>query len=310
MQTSRAVAREAGLVALATACLILLASPGDVALAQLHPHPAWLAVLLLATRYGSRGLSIALPTVFGALIGASICVGAPLATLANRMLSTPDLIALAASVVVAWVASIHEQRALELAGKVESLSGRAAQAEQAASELYQAALALRGRSDRIETSLSFLRDIAERMEWGDESAGAHAALELAMARTGARVGVVQVFYSGRLRTVAQTGTWSADALTPPDLYRDRTANAALQRQTPLRALDLSFAGDEDSDMAAPITDEAGQEYGVIALRGVPYAHLGAGQLSDLTLIARWCAKSFAQRPIFGADGRIAQRSND
>ena len=45
----------------------------------------------------------------------------------------------------------------------------------------------------------------------------------------------------------------------------------------------------------PITDEAGQALGVLALRGVPPDSLSHALVHDLGLIARWCAKTNASR---------------
>ena len=47
----------------------------------------------------------------------------------------------------------------------------------------------------------------------------------------------------------------------------------------------------------PITDEAGEVLGVLALRGVPADSLSHALVHDLGLIARWCAKANASRAL-------------
>src|SRR6476619_595209 len=70
-RTSTAViARETAIAAVMATALTVLIAGYDV---PLRPHPAWAAVLLLAARYGSRGLCCALPAVLLALGLGSLC---------------------------------------------------------------------------------------------------------------------------------------------------------------------------------------------------------------------------------------------
>src|SRR5688572_5846185 len=62
--------REAAIAGVLATALTVLVADNDV---SLRPHPAWAAVLLLAARYGSRGLGCALPAVSAVLGLASLC---------------------------------------------------------------------------------------------------------------------------------------------------------------------------------------------------------------------------------------------
>lgn len=287
------IAREALVAGIVAVSLTAMVAPSDVGL-SFRPHPAWAAVLILAARYGSRGLAVALPVVAGTLILAASIVGLgvmdPIWVVSA---SNVDLGVLLVSVLVAWVASIHEQRTAKLTQQVTEMERRCVDADFTSGQLREAAVALRARADRLEHSLTFLRGVAGALEGSDSVGGAQAALDLAMARTGARGGLVELADHGRRRTVAWKGTWSVETAIPPCLLGDRTAHAAFETGAPARGSNLSDFGPDDSDIAVPIPDETGDVVGIMALRGVPLDSLRAAGAHDVALIAQWCGKSFA-----------------
>jgi hypothetical protein len=285
-----AIAREAVIVGVLVAGLTALLAPRSLG-AGLAPHPAWAAVILLSARYGSRGFGFALVAVWGALTLTAIAMGLALGPLVAAVSnSVPDLTALIVSVLVAWIASAHERHVVDLCTRGVELAQKSTADDTIVAELRDATVALRGRADRLDHSLTFIRDIAARLEGGDPLVGSQAALELAIARTGARAGVVQLFDRGRLRTFASLGAWTLLRARPPEVLLDRTIAAAVESAAAARAIDLPEAGREDSDVATPITNDAGEVLGALALRGVPPDSLSHALVHDLGLIARWCAK--------------------
>src|SRR5581483_5259550 len=189
--------------------------------------------------------------------------------LSGRASSGPDLGALLAVVLVAWVASAHERRCAELGAKVAALKARCAADREAVVALRATAVTLRARADRLETSLTFLRDVAARMEGDDPVAAAQAALDLAVARIGARAGVVAAIEAPAdgppgLVTLASFGTVAAI-----DPRADITAASALLNRRATRAIDVGDQepggdparqgdlrarglGNDASDLVAPI----------------------------------------------------------
>lgn len=293
MQTYKPIVIETGVAATLSLAVAGLLAPGDLGLSTLYPHPIWLAVLVVSARYGSRGLSVCLPLSWAALILACLAVRISPAEVLARTASGSDLGALIGVVLVAAVASIHERRHEVTQSTLDTLKVRCAADRAAVKELREAAVVLRTRADRLETSLTFLREIATRLEGNDAMAAAHAALELAVARTGARAGTAQVVLrDGSCKAVAAVGTWAPDAPVA-DLSRDQTVLTALRNGRPTRAFDLSEVSAADSDLAAPILDARGQVAGVLALRGVRHGGANAVALHDLALVAAWCAKGFA-----------------
>jgi len=304
------IAREAVVVAILVAGLTAFAAPRDLG-AGLAPHLGWAAVILLSARYGSRGFGFALVALWGTLALTAIATGlalGPLLAVAGK--SLPDLTALAVSVLVAWISSAHERRIADLSARAAELAQKSAGDDTIVAALGDAAMALRARADRLDHSLTFIRDVAARLEGGDPLVCAHAALELAIARTGSRAGVVQLVDArGRLRTVASLGAWTLLRARPPDLLLDRTIKAAFESAAPVRAIDLPHvadvadvadvaeAGCDQSDVATPITDDAGEVLGVLALRGVPADSLCHALVHDIGLIARWCAKTNGSRDL-------------
>jgi len=294
--SSAIVAREAVVVALLVAGLTALLAPRDFG-AAVAPHPGWAAVILLAARYGSRGFGFALVAVCGALTLTALAIGVSLGPLlAAAGNSVPDLTALAVSVLVAWISSAHERRIGDLSARGAELAHKSTGDDATVAELRDAAVALRARADRLDHSVTFIRDVAARLEGADSLLGSQAALELAIARTGARAGIVQLIDDrGRLRTVASLGAWTLLRARPPDVLLDRTIKAAFDSAAPVRAIDLPEAGHDRSDVATPITDEVGEVLGVMALRGVPADSLCHALVHDLGLIAGWCAKTNTPR---------------
>lgn len=271
-------------------CLSLLIGPSSSALASWPLHPGWLMVLILSTRYGNVGFLAGAIALACAAVVAPLLTGTGLGTLAERASSPADLGAAIAGVLVGWVASSQHKRTRALVSQLAAVSARARDDEESVARLTEAALALRSRADRTESSLAFLSDIAERMERASPCDGAEAALQLALARTGARAGLVQIGDEGRLRTLASQGAWSFDALEPPAVHRDRTAYAAMEQGRVVCARDVADVRVDDSDLAAPIAGRDGHVIGMIALRGVPFASLNTASLSDLNVIARWLSR--------------------
>src|SRR5882724_2384711 len=189
--SSRVVAREAAAAA--------LLSPRDLG-ASVAPHPGWVAVMLLSARYGSRGFGLAFLAVSGALTMSALALDiglGPLATLASN--SAPDLGALVACVLIAWISSGHERRIGDMTARAAELEKKNGDDRAVIAELRDAAVTLRARADRMDHSLTFVRDVARRLEGDDALEGLQEALELALARTGARAGVVQLVEQDRLR---------------------------------------------------------------------------------------------------------------
>ena len=130
---------------------------------------------------------------------------------------------------------------------------------------------------------------------GDPKHAGDAALALAMARTGARGGFVQLFEDGRLRTVSARGIWSAERVAPPALFRDVVAVTALELARPVAAHEVARSSADDSDLAAPLVDSRGIAVGVLALRGLSYPALVPEARAELATVARWAGRTFGRR---------------
>jgi hypothetical protein len=278
--------------AVATACVLgavaLLIRVPHFGWGVLRPHPVWLVVLALSARYGARGLLAAMPVAWGTLaLLAGPWRSAPSEVLAA--LATPvELGALVAAIIVGWIASVHDRRAQDLEEKVQALVTRATHDAAALAELRRAALALRSRNDRLDLALTFLRDVARRMDGGDLGAAAEAALALVAARLGARAAAVEIRdAAGTLSILAATG--ACDPTQPPG--DDATVGEALRSGQAVRAIDLPGAGPGDSDLAAPIV-VGGEIVGALTVRGV--ARVGAAAVRDLVVVAEWMATAFAR----------------
>ena len=273
---------------LAALAATLLLWPDDAGLRLSGPHLIWIAVLILAARYGTRGFLVALPLASGILVAAAAVRG-DVPALTARLERAADLAGLTAAALISWVASEHQRRRGDLAASLRAARLRARADQSTMDELQSTLLVLRARTDRLKFSLTFLRRAAQRLESDDPQAAAAAALEIASARLGARMGIVQIFAGDAPQTLASVGPWSTTDCDVRDLRTDRAIAAALRTRRGARAIDLVDAGPHDVDLAAPLLDPRGQPFGVIAARGVPFGGASLATLKDLTAVANWLA---------------------
>jgi hypothetical protein len=233
--------------------------------AFLEPHPAWIAVLVLAARYGGGGFFAGLIGAGAAAAIGSAAAGAGLDAW-SRLDSAANLVGFGACLAVSWVGSWHLRREADLGERAQTLSQRTAQADATIEALRDAASKLRARVDRTSTSLSFLREAAARLEGADPVAAAEGAIELALARTEASAAAVNVGMGGFQRLLAVRDARGPSALSPLDP----------------RAADLTV----------PIRN-GNDRIGTIALWGVRRTDLDQAAAHDLDVIATWCVRPLA-----------------
>jgi hypothetical protein len=289
----RTIVLETAACALLATGGVALASPGDPWLSGVELHPAWLAVIVPAARYGTWGLLLALGLTGAGLAAIGLLLAGSLTGLSASITSSTGLLAMTAAIGVAWIALSHESRRARLARRLDE----AEEARLAAVELvaaHQEALTrLRARHDRIDLSVSLWRELAVSLDCGDEAEAGTAALELCSIRCGATGGTVHA--GDRHRVVARYGAEPLAASSRHDLWFDRTVNAASELGRPVSAAEVDGATAQDSDLAVPIVDDLdGTVLGVLALRGVSPARMGAAELRDVLVIASWLAPALVR----------------
>ncbi|MBK7072836.1 MAG: hypothetical protein IPH44_11080 [Myxococcales bacterium] len=284
---------EAAAAAVVVVGAVALASPDDVWLRGLGMHPAWLPVIVLAARYGPRGLFTSLAITWAGLTAASLALGGAALGLGGPGHRGADLVALIAATLAAWVGMMHEGRLARLAGRLADASELQRQAEATVQALHDSLAYLRTRHDRVDIALSLWRNLAGRIERGPAADAADAAIELCMIRTGARAGLIELRDGARVATLAWRGPWAASAARPHDIAGDRTVRAAVEAR--VVALGAADATDTDSAVAAPVFDHVtGALIGVVALRGVPARALRPADLRDLAVIGQWLAPALSR----------------
>ena len=226
----------------------------------LEPHPAWIAVLILAARDGSGGFFAGLIAAAVAVAAGFAIAGAGLAAPWSSLDSPSNLIAFGACLPVSWVASWHLRRHADLDERLRAHNDQAAEAEATIVALRELVATLRARVDRTSTSLSFMRDVASRLDGSDPVTAAEGAADLALARTGARSAEIRVG-RGFQRLLAIRDAREPGVLTPLAL--------------------------RDADVKVPIRN-GNHLVGVIALWGIPDTGLDEATARDLAVIASWC----------------------
>lgn len=298
---------ELAIAALGGACLALILDPRDPALGDVSVHPLWIVGAVFAARYGTPGLVI-VPLLAVALLGAELLSGGTGAATLARGSRAGDLLVLTATLLLAFVGAAHRRRALKIEHELAQTRDRLRAAETSVDELVETALALREQHDRLDLSLAFMSDMAARLDDPDPQIVGQAALELAMARSGAGAGFIQLLDAAdRPRLLSARGVWGSENVRPPAVFRDVTAVAALARRCFVAAHEVPGVGAEDSDLAAPLLDGAGRAIGVIALRLVPQRALPVVR-EDLMHVARWAARRLAPgQPRTSREARHAAR---
>jgi hypothetical protein len=293
ISSSKSLLRDVVIAAAVAALIALVASPTDPALAAWPVHPAWIVAQVLAARYGASGLYGVPAVLLGGQLASWLGGLHGIAMLA-RLERPGDLAALIAIAIIAVIGTIQHNRRALLEVRLAEVEHRARTAEVAVDKLTDASIALRDRCDRSQTSLAVIADMAIHIGDGDPKHAGDAALALAMARTGARGGFVQLLEHGRLRFVCSRGIWSADRAAPPTVFRDVVATAALESARPVAAHELAHASMDDSDLAAPLVNSHGIAVGVLALRGLSYHALVPEARAELATVARWAGRAFGR----------------
>jgi hypothetical protein len=290
MSTSdRMLAVEAVVGAGLVAAAVTVASPDDVWMSGLGLHPGWLPVIVMASRYGPRGMFWGLGVVGAVLIAIGLARGGPLLGLDARLHSGSDLLALLAATLVAWIGMMHESRIGRATARLEAATALQLQAEATERALHDNLGYLRARHDRLELSISVWRDLAARLEGGLAADAADAALELCAIRTGAQAGRVQLIDGDHLSTTACRGSWGAPAARFGDRTGDPTVLTALAARAVTTANEDQRLANE-CEVAAPILDpHSGAAIAVIALRGLRPGWLRSADVRDLAVVAAWLA---------------------
>src|SRR5262245_48116113 len=194
MSTSepKSLIRDLAVAAVMAAFVALVVSPTDPAVTSWPVHPAWIVALVLAARYGASGLYAVPAVLVGGQI-AGLITGNVSFAMIERLARPGELVALIAIAILAAIGTIHESRRTSLEARLNDAENRAQTAEVEVDQLAAASIALRERCDRSQTSLSVIADLAINIGDGDAKEAGDAALALAMARTGARGGFVQLF---------------------------------------------------------------------------------------------------------------------
>jgi len=244
----------------------------------LDPHPAWVAVLLLAARNGTNGCLLGLVAAALAVgVGAGITGFGPVRVWSSFE-SPHNLAAFAACLAVSWIVAWHLRTQSDLAARLHAVSRRAAEAEARLDELHELVARLRSRVDRTWTSLAFLRDVAERISGTDPIAAAEATADLALARTGGSAAAVHMVRGHGQRLLATRDARGPGALAPLDL--------------------------RDAELSVPIRCGA-DRVGVIVIWGIPRGGIDEATAHDLGVIASWCLPALAsadREPQRAADG--------
>jgi uncharacterized coiled-coil protein SlyX len=234
--------------------------------AGFEPHLGWTAVLLLAARDGLGGFFAGLIAVVTAIVLGSTIADRGLLAMWSRLDSGPNLVAFAACLTVSWIGSWHLRRQADLRERLRTQSARAAEGEASIETLHTVIATLRARVDRTSSSLSFLRDVAERIESKNPVTAAEGASDLALARTHATAAAVWVGMSGFQRLLAVRDARSPGVFSPLAI--------------------------RDADLTVPIR-KGNDRVGVLALWGLTRDGLDEVTEHDLAIIASWCAPALA-----------------
>lgn len=296
MQTSsKSLLVESAVIGALAVGASMIAWPVDLGLSAVVLHPAWLAIIVLAARYGPAGLFSAFAAVVVPIAAIAMIRSGGTDVVVARFAARPDLIPLIAATAVAWIAMSHHGRLARLKGRYGESQLEQERLGHWADALEASVGYLRSRCDRIDASVQLWRRTAQRIERGDLAQAADAALELCMIRTGATAGSVERFDRGSRTVVCRRGRWQATDAVTRGLLGDETIGAAIQQGVTRLAADVCRSSHADSDVAVPVIDQIeGTVLGAVALRGADPARLRPAELRDLETIAEWLSPALAR----------------
>ena len=256
-----------------TLCALVALAPDRAATrggALLDPNPLWIAVAILAARYGAGGLFAGVAAGVAVVGFRSVLAGVDPRDSLGRLESAANLMAFGACLAVSWIASWHLRRKGRLEERIQALSDREAESSATIEALRDVASTLRARVDRASTSITFLRDVASRLDGRDAVAAAEAAADLALARTGAHAAAIHVGANASQRLLAVRDARYPQALAPLDF---RSAD----RKVSIRS--------------------GNERIGVLSIWGLPRSDRDEAMDHDLAVIASWCAGALVLAPL-------------
>lgn len=323
------IKRYLELVAVLTITLAVLRVACGVDLGwSISPHPLWLPLALLIVHDGRTGLVAAVVGWFA--IGALAMVGGepvPWSEVLARLESGRELWVAVGLTCLGGISGLRRRqlRELEVSRRTSAMEAEQLRRE---SDVWAGIVGeLRGKLLRMDLSVTFLRDISDRLASRDPETIARAILDFAMARTGAASGVLRIGRPGRWRLLVSVDSTDANdgALTsamPPsqmpnddgEVDLDKTIDTALALGRTVRKVDLKQPGPADADLATPLFEggagqprhdrEAGGQaeasppgqgcIGMLVLREIPSDLLRTVDVDELAAIASWGASALVQ----------------
>ena len=299
LAVGQGLGREAVAVGAIVMSIALILDPTSPGRGTLTPHLFWIAVLVLATQYGIRGMIASLSASIVGLSVAAVAVGEGLGWVGS-LSNGGELVAFSGAIMVAFIAEGHGRRKAQLAAASKSSAARADEAQSSFDKLCTVADGLVQRLDRAQLSISYLRSLAESLESGNPDVVADAAIELAVARVGGRAGAILLHDGARLRLFAHRGVWSSASAVPPNVFQDKCAERAFNQRRPVTSLELEAINELDADLAAPIPGRDGKPCGVLVIRGLDTnlelagAEQHDGLLAEVSAVARWGSRTLSE----------------
>ena len=271
--TTRSIAIEAGIGVAATLGIAVLSGvPYPRAGGARSASRSGWSWLVIAARYGTRGLAIVIPHRLG---GAGARQRRRRAGAGARHAGAADRAGRARRHGAGRLDRVRQRapRAGARGARSPSSNGAWPPTPTTIGDLRRAALALRARNDRLDLSLTFLRNIARRLHGSDAEAAAQAALELIVARIGARAASVEMLAGGELRPLAVLGIWNRDRARSHGARGDEANASRCARWSWPKAAPTTATSRRRSPTPAGVVR------GVIAARGVPGGRLQHGRAS-------------------------------
>jgi GAF domain-containing protein len=260
------------------------------------PHPYWIVVLLLSTRYGF------LAGIFCGMLAASVCLaltvlgrqGTTLFELFRMLLGEPLLFILVGAVLGEITQSVRSRYEALLA-EHEELAATFAQLKDRYDALIKAKQEVDTRILSQEQTLTTMHETAHALRSLSEEQIYPAALEMVAKFLGAEACSIYVFDAGRLRlkgSLGEAGDFErpADRL-PDDGFSGRafTSGKVISVNVALEMYEKGELPDADVLISAPLLTSSRKPLGVVNIERLPFLKFNSQTIRMAEVFAGWCA---------------------
>ena len=268
----------------------------NLGFADISPHPYWIVVLLLSSRYGFQA------GLFSGIISAALAVGLSIigrqgTTIYElwKMLLGEPLLFIAVGCILGEIAQTIKSRYEALLGEHEELQEMFEKLRERYDALVKAKQEVDTRILSQEQTLTTMHETAQALRSLSEAELYPAALDMVAKFLGAEASSIYAFDAGRLKFKASHGELD-NRQRPQDLLPDEglmgrafSSGHVASANVLLEMYEKGELPDADTLIAAPLLTSGNKVLGVLNIEKLPFLKFNSQTIRMAEVFSGWCA---------------------